>query len=437
MSAGSPRHARGRRGPARGPGGARALRAPAPRHRRALRRARHRPPGPVGVREGLGRRRRRRDPARGRRPRTCASTRAATSACSASARPAARGAWASSTRPRRGRDAAVLHAPAGGLAVATSGAYERGAHIVDPRTARPPRGLLSVTVCGPDLGTADAYATAAFAMGAGRPGLDGDAAGGLRGHDDPRRRHGALDAARWTRCARGSGSRRRPRASRSCARRCANGWPRCAASRPSACRRRSSTSASSARACPGGDVFLVRPVDWEQLRHEEGGAGRGVPYWATPWPSGAVLAGAVADDPPPAGARVLELGCGLGLPSIVAARGGRVRPRHRRILGRGRLRRALARAQRARRRGRRGRLGHAGRRARRARPVGRRARRGRAVPQGRASRPRSRCCRGSWPRAARSAWPTRGARAPATSSPPPGRASPCARGRTARSRCTA
>jgi predicted nicotinamide N-methyase len=38
---------------------------------------------------------------------------------------------------------------------------------------------------------------------------------------------------------------------------------------------------------PGGDVFLVHPVDWEQLRHEAGGAGRPVPYWATPWPSGA------------------------------------------------------------------------------------------------------------------------------------------------------
>jgi predicted nicotinamide N-methyase len=73
---------------------------------------------------------------------------------------------------------------------------------------------------------------------------------------------------------------------------------------------------------PGGDVFLVRPADWEQLRHEEGGAGRPVPYWATPWPSGAVLAGALAESPPPAGARVLELGCGLGLPSIAAARAG-------------------------------------------------------------------------------------------------------------------
>jgi predicted nicotinamide N-methyase len=73
---------------------------------------------------------------------------------------------------------------------------------------------------------------------------------------------------------------------------------------------------------PGGDVFLVRPADWEQLRHEEGAARREVPYWATPWPSGGVLAGAIAAEPPPAGARVVELGCGLGLPSIVAARAG-------------------------------------------------------------------------------------------------------------------
>jgi FAD:protein FMN transferase len=68
----------------------------------------------------------------------------------------------------RDRVAAVLETDAG-LAVATSGAYERGAHIVDPRTRRPPRGVLSVTVAGPDLGTADALATAAFAMGRDGP----------------------------------------------------------------------------------------------------------------------------------------------------------------------------------------------------------------------------------------------------------------------------
>jgi thiamine biosynthesis lipoprotein len=54
----------------------------------------------------------------------------------------------------------------GDLAVATSGCYERGRHIVDPRSGRAPAGVESVTVAGPDLGLADAYATAAFAMGA-------------------------------------------------------------------------------------------------------------------------------------------------------------------------------------------------------------------------------------------------------------------------------
>lgn len=55
-----------------------------------------------------------------------------------------------------------------GLAVATSGTAERGAHVLDPNTARPPEGLASVTVCGPHLALADAYATAAFAMGSAR-----------------------------------------------------------------------------------------------------------------------------------------------------------------------------------------------------------------------------------------------------------------------------
>jgi FAD:protein FMN transferase len=62
-----------------------------------------------------------------------------------------------------GRLAAALTAH--DLAVATSGGYERGAHIADPHTGAPPSGTLSVTVAGPHLATADAYATAAFAMG--------------------------------------------------------------------------------------------------------------------------------------------------------------------------------------------------------------------------------------------------------------------------------
>jgi FAD:protein FMN transferase len=51
------------------------------------------------------------------------------------------------------------------LAIATSGAYRRGDHVLDPHTRRPPEGVLSVTISGPDLATTDAYATAAFAMG--------------------------------------------------------------------------------------------------------------------------------------------------------------------------------------------------------------------------------------------------------------------------------
>jgi len=51
------------------------------------------------------------------------------------------------------------------LAVATSGTYERGLHVVDPHTGRPAGALRSVTVVGQSLAVADAYATAAVAMG--------------------------------------------------------------------------------------------------------------------------------------------------------------------------------------------------------------------------------------------------------------------------------
>jgi FAD:protein FMN transferase len=55
------------------------------------------------------------------------------------------------------------------LAVATSALYERGEHVLNPASGRAPEGVLSVTVAGPDLGLADAYATAALAMGADGP----------------------------------------------------------------------------------------------------------------------------------------------------------------------------------------------------------------------------------------------------------------------------
>ncbi|MEA2609956.1 MAG: FAD:protein transferase [Chloroflexota bacterium] len=50
-------------------------------------------------------------------------------------------------------------------AVATSGGYERGDHIRDPRTGSAAAGLRSVTVVGPALAFTDAYATALFVMG--------------------------------------------------------------------------------------------------------------------------------------------------------------------------------------------------------------------------------------------------------------------------------
>jgi len=70
----------------------------------------------------------------------------------------------------------------GDAAVATSGLYERGGHIVDPHTGRVPTELLSMTVVGPSMTWADTYATAAFAMGeaglgwlAGMPGYSAGA----------------------------------------------------------------------------------------------------------------------------------------------------------------------------------------------------------------------------------------------------------------------
>ena len=66
----------------------------------------------------------------------------------------------------RGRLALVVEAA--GSAVATSGIAERGAHIIDPHRGQPATGLASLSVVGPSLALADAYATAAFAMGPAR-----------------------------------------------------------------------------------------------------------------------------------------------------------------------------------------------------------------------------------------------------------------------------
>jgi len=55
-------------------------------------------------------------------------------------------------------------------AIATSGTYERGNHLIDPHSGRPLARSASASVTGPDLGLADALATALAV--AGSPGLD-------------------------------------------------------------------------------------------------------------------------------------------------------------------------------------------------------------------------------------------------------------------------
>jgi predicted nicotinamide N-methyase len=69
-------------------------------------------------------------------------------------------------------------------------------------------------------------------------------------------------------------------------------------------------------------LAILRPRDAEALLSEEAFEHEEfLPYWAELWPSGLALA-RLLHQRPLAGVRVLELGCGLGLPSIVAALGG-------------------------------------------------------------------------------------------------------------------
>jgi predicted nicotinamide N-methyase len=73
---------------------------------------------------------------------------------------------------------------------------------------------------------------------------------------------------------------------------------------------------------PGGELSLLQPteaaelpddgpVEWAPL----------LPYWSVLWRSGVALARELSGTPL-AGMRVVELGCGLALPSLVAARAG-------------------------------------------------------------------------------------------------------------------
>ena len=78
-------------------------------------------------------------------------------------------------------------------------------------------------------------------------------------------------------------------------------------------------------ALPGAEVELMRPPDAEALISEESFEHEEfLPYWAELWASAVALAHDVSLRSL-RGKRTLELGCGLGLPSIAAAfAGGRV-----------------------------------------------------------------------------------------------------------------
>jgi predicted nicotinamide N-methyase len=68
------------------------------------------------------------------------------------------------------------------------------------------------------------------------------------------------------------------------------------------------------------ELSLRRPAEPEALLSEEAFAhDEFLPYWAELWPAARALAEALPDVD---GLRVVELGCGLGLPSLVAAAKG-------------------------------------------------------------------------------------------------------------------
>lgn len=73
---------------------------------------------------------------------------------------------------------------------------------------------------------------------------------------------------------------------------------------------------------PGGALHMLQPSEASELPDDQPVQWAPlVPYWAVLWRSGATLAREVASRPF-AGLRVVELGCGLGVPSLAAARAG-------------------------------------------------------------------------------------------------------------------
>jgi predicted nicotinamide N-methyase len=72
----------------------------------------------------------------------------------------------------------------------------------------------------------------------------------------------------------------------------------------------------------GGELRVLQPADSAELPDEGSVEWAPIaPYWEVLWRSGVALARELEGEPL-RGLRVVELGCGLGVPSVVAARGG-------------------------------------------------------------------------------------------------------------------
>jgi thiamine biosynthesis lipoprotein len=73
--------------------------------------------------------------------------------------------WSIGIRDPKDKFKIIDNVAAKNVAVATSGSYERGQHIINPKTGKFSSKLLSVSVIGQDIITADVLATAVFAKG--------------------------------------------------------------------------------------------------------------------------------------------------------------------------------------------------------------------------------------------------------------------------------
>jgi predicted nicotinamide N-methyase len=76
-------------------------------------------------------------------------------------------------------------------------------------------------------------------------------------------------------------------------------------------------------AVEGRSFVITRPGRSDQLLDHPAvrsafAADEYMPYWADLWPAARMLAKVLLRQPPPAGTRALEVGCGLGLPGVVA-----------------------------------------------------------------------------------------------------------------------